>query len=239
MPEENIDEEKLEAKAKLEAKVRREVMRLFIEEAKLEATAKEQKQRLLEEKEGELKAKAAKFESPSKKEAQIIKIPPKEEQLELDLEALEARARLEERIRREKQKGKRIIQGIVISCAIIALAIIAILNQPKGLNPFYDLSPSYDLVEVKEGLQKLTSYYGQFVVEDVVLSGGNPFATLNLGFSPSSESDLKDFVESLVERYSMAHPAEKLNLLLKRGQRVYAKVSYAPHTSTIDIELTR
>lgn len=233
MPEENIREQAVEDKAKLEAKVRREVMRLFIEEAKLEAKAKEQKQRLLEEKEAELRAKTARVRPVVKKGAEIIKISPKEEQLELDLEALQARAKLEERIKREKQKGRRVVQGIVVSCAAIILAVIAILNPPKGM------MAHYDLVEIKDCLQKSTSYYGQFNVEDVVLSGESPFATLNLGFSPSTESDLKDFVESLVKRYSMARPGERINLLLKRDQRIYAKVSYFPHTNSIDIELMK
>ncbi len=216
MPKENIHEDNIEEKAKLEAKVRREVMNLFIEEAKLEARAKEQKQRLLEE-----------------KEAQIIKISPKEEQLELDLEMLQAKAKIDDRIKREKRKGKRIIQGAFVLCAIIVLTTIAILNPPKGI------VPQYDLVKIKECLQKSTSYYGQFKVEDVILSGENPFATLSLGFSPTTESDLKDFVESLVKRYTMARPGEKIDLLLKRDQRVYAKVSYIPRTNTIDIELMK
>ncbi len=216
MPKENIHEDNIEEKAKLEARVRREVMNLFIEEAKLEARAKEQKQRLLEE-----------------KEAQIIKISPKEEQLELDLEMLQAKAKIDDRIKREKRKGKRIIQGAFVLCAIIVLTTIAILNPPKGI------VPQYDLVKIKECLQKSTSYYGQFKVEDVILSGENPFATLSLGFSPTTESDLKDFVESLVKRYTMARPGEKIDLLLKRDQRVYAKVSYIPRTNTIDIELMK
>lgn len=216
MPKENTHEDNIEEKAKLEAKVRREVMNLFIEEAKLEARAKEQKQRLLEE-----------------KEAQIIKISPKEEQLELDLEMLQAKAKIDDRIKREKRKGKRIIQGVFILCAIIVLTTIAISNPPKGV------VPQYDLVKIKECLQKSTSYYGQFKVEDVILSGKNPFATLSLGFSPTTESDLKDFVESLVKRYTMARPGEKIDLLLKRDQRVYAKVSYIPRTNTIDIELMK
>lgn len=216
MPKENIHEDNIEEKAKLEAKVRREVMNLFIEEAKLEARAKEQKQRLLEE-----------------KETQIIKISPKEEQLELDLEMLQAKAKIDDRIKREKRKGKRIIQGAFVLCAIIVLTTIAILNPPKGI------VPQYDLVKIKECLQKSTSYYGQFKVEDVILSGENPFATLSLGFSPTTESDLKDFVESLVKRYTMARPGEKIDLLLKRDQRVYAKVSYIPRTNTIDIELMK
>lgn len=216
MPKENIHEDNIEEKAKLEAKVRREVMNLFIEEAKLEARAKEQKQRLLEE-----------------KEAQIIKISPKEEQLELDLEMLQAKAKIDDRIKREKRKGKRIIQGAFVLCAIIVLTTIAILNPPKGI------VPQYDLVKIKECLQKSTSYYGQFKVEDVILSGENPFATLSLGFSPTTESDLKDFVESLVKRYTMARPGEKIDLLLKRDQRVYARVSYIPRTNTIDIELMK
>lgn len=216
MPKENIHEDNIEEKTKLEAKVRREMMNLFIEEAKLEAKAKEQKQRLLEE-----------------KEAQIIKISPKEEQLELDLEMLQAKAKIDDGIKREKRKGKRIIQGVFILCAIIVLTMIAISNSPKGV------VPQYDLVKIKECLQKSTSYYGQFKVEDVILSGKNPFATLSLGFSPTTESDLKDFVESLVKRYTMARPGERINLLLKRDQRVYAKVSYIPRTNTIDIELMK
>lgn len=233
MQEENIHEENIEDKVKLEAKVRREVMRLFIEEAQLEAKAKEQKQKLLEEKEEELKVKAARVKPVPKKEAEIIKISPKEEQLELDLEALQARAKLEERIKREKKKGKRIIQGIVVSCAIIILAIIVYLNPPKGV------ITHYDLVEIKNCLQRATSYYGQFKVEEVMLAGERPSATLNLGFSPATESDLKDFVESLVERYSMARPGERIDLLLKKDQRIYAKVSYTPRTNSIDIELMK
>ncbi|MFH1779063.1 MAG: hypothetical protein ABH847_03415 [Candidatus Omnitrophota bacterium] len=233
MPKENIHEDNIEEKAKLEARVRREVMNLFIEEAKLEARAKEQKQRLLEEKEEKLKNKTAKSEVASKKEAQIIKISPKEEQLELDLEALKAKAKIDDRIKREKRKGKRIIQGAFVLCAIIILTTIAILNSPK------EVTAQYDLVKIKECLQRSSSYYGQFKVEDVILSGENPSATLSLGFSPTTESDLKDFVESLVKRYTMARPGEKIDLLLKRDQRVYAKASYIPRTNTIDIELMK
>jgi len=206
-----------EEKLKLEEKVRQQVRRLFIEEAELEKKAKEQREKSVKE----------------KKEAKIIKIPPREEQLELDLEALQARAKLEERIKREKRKGKRIIQGISISSAIIILAIAAVLNTQRGT------VQHYDLVEIKDRLQSLTSYYGQFEVEDVILADRTPFATLNLGFSPSTESDFKDFVESLVKRYSLVHPGERIDLLLKNDQRIYAKASYAPHTNFIDIEIMK
>lgn len=206
-----------EEKLKLEEKVRQEVRRLFIEEAELEKKAKEQRQRLLKK----------------KKEAKIIRIPQREEQLELDLEALQARAKLEEKIRREKRKGKRIIQGISISSAIIILAIAAVLNIQQGA------VQRYDLVEIKDCLQSLTSYYGQFEVEDVILTDRSPLATLNLGFSPSTESDFKDFVESLVKRYSLLHPGERIDLLLKNDQRIYAKANYVPHTNFIDIEIMK
>lgn len=233
MQEKNIDEAHIEDKAKLEARVRREVMRLFIEEAKLEAKAKEQKQKLLEEEEERLKAKAERAKPLPRKEAEIIKISPKEEQLELDLEALQARAKLEERIKREKKKGKRIIQGIVVACAIIILAIIVSLNPPKGVIAHYDLA------DIKNCLQKAASYYGQFKVEEVMLSDERPLATLNLGFSPATEGDLKDFIESLLERYSIARPGERIDLLLKKDQRIYAKVTYIPRMNSIDIELMK
>jgi len=206
-----------EEKLKLEEKVRQEVMRIFAEEAKLEKKVEEQRQSLLKE----------------KKEAKIIKIPPREEQLELDLETLHARAKLEDRIRREKRKGKRIIQGILISSAMIILAIATVLNTQQ------EAVQNYDLVEIKDCLQSLASYYGQFEVEDVILTDISPFATLNLGFSPSTESDFKDFIESLIKRYSLVHPGEKIGLFLKSDQRIYAKVSYAPRTNFIDIEIMK
>ncbi|KPK40554.1 MAG: hypothetical protein AMJ78_07090 [Omnitrophica WOR_2 bacterium SM23_29] len=150
-----------------------------------------------------------------------------------DRAKLEAKAKLGDKIKREKRKGKRIIQGIFVSCAIIISATIVVLNTPK------EIGSQYDLVEIKKCLQRSASYYGQFKVEDVILSGENPFATLSLGFSPSTESDLKDFVESLVKRYSIARPGERIDLLLKRDKRVYAKVSYTPCTNSIDIELMK
>lgn len=232
--EEDISKDKSqEEKAKLEAKIRREVMQLFIEEAKIEAEAKEQRERLLKDKEEEERLREAQGAPISKKDGAIIKIKPEEEQLELNLEALQSRAKLEERIKFEKLKGKRILQGLVASLVIAFLIILGMLN------PYKEVAAPYNVNVVKKSLEKSSSYYGQFAVEEVVLSKDRPLATLNLNFVPSDEASLKKFVESTIKKYSLLRPGEKISLILKSDQRIYARVNYSPPANSIEIELMK
>lgn len=219
-----------EEKARLEAKVRREMMQLFLEEAKIEAEAKEQHDRLMKDREDEMSIRSAmSLPTPGNRKRQDQAY----EGLEMDVGAMKARMRLEERIKLEKLRGKRIFQGALISSAVVAIAVSVLVSQQKEPVVYYDLGA------VKAALQKAVSYYAQFEVEDVVLSKDTPSATLNLSFKPSTEKDLKEFVEKLIKKYSMLRPGEKINLVLKAQRRIYAAVSYIPRSNSIEIELMK
>ncbi|GEM_PF-1609385 len=216
-----------EDKSKIEAKVRREVMQLFIEEAKIEAEAKEQHDRLLKDKEEEERVRSAMGVG------RTIKIAPDRESLELDMAAMRARMRLEERIRIEKLKGRRIFQAAVISSVVIVIAASFLILQQRDNIVYYDLGA------IRDSLQQAVLYHGQFKVDEVILAKDMPYATLDLSFVPTTEKDLKDFVENVIRKYSMLRPGEKINLVLKAQKRVYATVSYLPRSNSIEIELMR
>lgn len=208
-----------EEKARIEAKVRREMMQLFIEEARIEAEAKEQHDRFLKDKEDERQLRSG--------------MAPGEGGLEIDIASMKARMRLEERIKLEKLRGKRILQGAFVSSAVILAAVLMFMTQQKEAVVFYDLAA------IKDSLQKASAYHGQFKVDEVSISSNTPSAVLDLSFIPSTEKGLKDFVENLVRKYSMLRPGEKINLVLKAKKRVYATVSYIPRSNSIEIELMK
>jgi hypothetical protein len=208
-----------EEKARIEAKVRREVMQLFIEEARIEAEAKEQHDRFLKDKEDERQLRSG--------------VGPGEGGLEIDVASMKARMRLEERIKLEKLRGRRILQGALVSSAVIVAAVLMFVTQQKEAAVFYDLAA------IRDSLQKTSAYHGQFKVDEVSLLKNTPSAVLDLSFLPSTEKDLKDFVENLIRKYSMLRPGEKINLVLKAKKRVYATVSYIPRSNSIEIELMK
>ncbi len=208
-----------EEKARIEAKVRREMMQLFIEEARIEAEAKEQHDRFLKDKEDERQLRSG--------------LASREEGLEIDVASMKARMRLEERIKLEKLRGKRILQGALVSSAVIVAAVLMFITQQKEPAVFYDLAA------IKDSLQKASAYHGQFKVDEVSLSRNAPSAVIELSFLPSTEKDLKDFVEGLIRKYSMLRPGEKINIVLKAEKRIYATVSYIPRSNSIEIELMK
>ncbi|HPN66056.1 MAG TPA: hypothetical protein PLV09_01400 [Candidatus Omnitrophota bacterium] len=208
-----------EEKARIEARVRREMMQLFIEEARIEAEAKERHEKFLKDKEDERQLRSG--------------IVPGGGGLEINVASMKARMRLEERIKLEKLRGKRILQGALISSAVILAAVLMFMAQQKEPAVFYDLAA------IKDSLKKASAYHGQFKVDEVFLSRNAPSAVIELSFLPSTEKDLKDFVEGLVKKYSMMRPGEKINIILKAKKRIYATVSYIPRGNSIEIELMK